>query len=120
MDSARLNDLGINNNDMINLGISNLSTEDQTLMGAFFSNMKNPAPAKPMMTQQQLLNQYFHNIQNEKIRMETQKIKQMYATDLSLKTRLAQNDPQLASALESGNNQEIEKIISERMKTMFE
>ena len=52
--------------------------------------------------------------------METQKIKQMYATDLSLKTRLAQNDPQLASALESGNNQEIEKIISERMKTMFE
>ena len=44
----------------------------------------------------------------------------MYAADPSFKTRLAQNDPLLASALESGNNKEISKIISERLKTLFE
>ena len=65
----RLNDLGINNNDMINLGVSNLSTEDQNIMGAFFSNIKT-APTGPRMTQQQLLNQMFHNAQNLRVRQE--------------------------------------------------
>ena len=51
-DNARLNELSINNNDMINLGISNLSTEDQNLMGAFFSNIKTTGPAQPKMNQQ--------------------------------------------------------------------
>ena len=62
-DSKRLNELGINNNDMVNLGVSNLSTEDQNLMGAFFSNIPGTAKqAKPRMNQQQLLNQMFHNV----------------------------------------------------------
>jgi hypothetical protein len=33
-----------------------------------------------------------------------------------MKTNIRQNDPQLAEALESGDNNKIEKIIGERLK----
>ena len=62
----------------------------------------------------------FHNLQNERLRQETLKVKQMYAADPGFKYRITQNDPQLAQALESGNNSEVEKIIKERMKVMFD
>ena len=106
VDTKRLNEIGINNNDMVNLGVSNLSTEDQNLMGAFFSNIQTtPRQARPRMNQQQLLNQMFHNVQNERVRQETEKIRTMYATDAAFKMRLTASDPTLAEALESGNNQ---------------
>ena len=106
---------------MVNLGVSNLSTEDQNLMGAFFSAI--PASAKSVkpqrLNQQQLLNQMFHNVQNERIRQEVQKIKEMYATDAAFKMRLTANDPTLAEVLESGDSQKIEKIVNDRMKEQF-
>ena len=106
VDTKRLNEIGIHNNDMVNLGVSNLSTEDQNLMGAFFSHIQTtPRQARPRMNQQQLLNQMFHNVQNERVRQETEKIRTMYATDAAFKMRLTANDPTLAEALESGNNQ---------------
>lgn len=120
VDTKRLDEIGINNNDMINLGVSNLSTEDQNLMGAFFSQLNTPKSTGPRMNQQQLLNQMFHNVQNERIRREVQQIRDMFATDAAFKMRLTANDPTLAAALEAGNNQETEKIVSERMKEIFE
>ena len=47
------------------------------------------------------------------------KIRTMYSTDAAFKMRLTANDPTLASALESGNQQQIEKIIKERMEEIF-
>ena len=37
-----------------------------------------------------------------------------------MKTNIRQNDPQLAEALESGDNNKIEKIIGERLKEQFD
>ena len=36
-DDRKLNDIGISNNDMINMGISVLNTDEQNLMNAFFA-----------------------------------------------------------------------------------
>ena len=36
-DDRKLNDIGISNNDMINMGISKLNLDEQNLMNAFFA-----------------------------------------------------------------------------------
>jgi len=39
VDSKKLNDIGISNNDMINMGVSVLNTDEQDLMNAFMGSL---------------------------------------------------------------------------------
>ena len=52
VDSQRISELGIENNDMINLGITQLSTTDQDLMNAFFTAAPKAKAKGPKLTQQ--------------------------------------------------------------------
>mgnify|MGYP007004946884 CR=1 FL=1 len=60
-----------------------------------------------------------HNAQNMRIKMEVDKIKQMFASDRDFKTRLERGDTELFSALEAGNNQQVEKIVTDRLKEVM-
>ena len=44
-----------------------------------------------------------HNAQNMRIKMEVDKIKQMFANDRDFRTRLERGDTELFSALEADN-----------------
>ena len=57
-----------------------------------------------------------HNAQNMRVRQEVTKIKQMFASDQHFRTRIERGDHELFTALQSGNDQNIEKLIGERMK----
>ena len=59
-DNRKLNEIGIVNNDMINMGISKLNLDEQNLMNAFFAAQPG-SQSRPRLTQQQLLNQMTHN-----------------------------------------------------------
>jgi hypothetical protein len=48
-DDRTLKSFGIQNNDMINLGISNLSSADQDLMQNFFGNLKTAKKVGPRL-----------------------------------------------------------------------
>lgn len=88
VDSQRINELGIENNDMINMGITQLSSTDQDLMNAFFTAAPKAKAAGPKLTQQQLLNQMFHNSQNMRIRQEVEKLRQIFKEDANFRMRL--------------------------------
>ena len=47
-------------------------------------------------------------------------IKSIWASEPHQRTYLKQNDSELATALESGNNNQIEKVIGERLKKVHE
>jgi hypothetical protein len=79
-DARTVASYGIQNNDMINLHVTNLNSADQDLMQGFFSNM-NKAAAGPKMSQKQLLNQMFHNAQNMRVKQECDKIKAIFGSD---------------------------------------
>jgi hypothetical protein len=51
--------------------------------------------------------------------MEAGKIKQIWANDPHQRTYFKQNDPDLAAALESNDDNKIEKLIGERLKFHF-
>lgn len=51
VDSRKLNEIGIVNNDMINMGISVLNIDEQDLMNAFFTAQPGSS-SKPRLTQQ--------------------------------------------------------------------
>ena len=54
-----------------------------------------------------------------RIRMEVEKIKQMFTDDRDFRTRLERGDTELFSALESGNNSQVEKLVTERLKEVM-
>ena len=60
-----------------------------------------------------------HNAQNMRIKMEVEKIKQMFADDRDFRTRLERGDTELFSALESNNNAQVEKLVTERLKEVM-
>ena len=51
--------------------------------------------------------------------MEAGKIKQIWANDVHQRTHFKNNDPDLAAALESNDDNRIEKIVGERLKAHF-
>lgn len=61
VDSKKLNDIGISNNDMINMGVSVLNTDEQDLMNAFMGSLQGTQAHRPRLTQQQLNLQMIHN-----------------------------------------------------------
>ena len=117
-DNRKLNEIGIVNNDMINMGVSKLNSDEQDSMNAFFAALPN-TQSRPRLTQQQLLNQMTHNAQNMRIKMEVEKIKQMFKDDRDFRTRLERGDTELFSALESSNNAQVEKLVTERLKEVM-
>ena len=54
-----------------------------------------------------------------RIRMEVEKIKQMFTDDRDFRTRLERGDTELFSALGSGNHSQIEKLVTERLKEVM-
>ena len=54
-----------------------------------------------------------------RIKMEVEKIKQMFADDRDFRTRLERGDTELFSALESNNNAQVEKLVTERLKEVM-
>ena len=87
-------------------------------MNGFFSALPG-SQSRPRLTQQQLLNQMIHNAQNMRVKQEVDKIKQMFANDRDFRTRLERGDTELFSALESANHQQIEKLVTERLKEVM-
>ena len=48
-DNRKLNEIGIVNNDMINMGVSKLNTDEQNLMNAFFAAQPG-SQSRPRLT----------------------------------------------------------------------
>ncbi len=118
-DSAKLNAIGINHGDMINMAISQLDTQDQDLMNNFFAK-SGSAGKRARFTQQQLSNQMIHNAQRMRIRQEVSKVKEMWLTDQHFKTRLQSSDQTLAEALASDDDRKLEKIVTDRLKEVMD
>ena len=52
--------------------------------------------------------------------MEADKLKQIWEHDQHMRLNLKNNDPDLAAALETKDNNKIEKIVGTRLKAHFE
>lgn len=55
-----------------------------------------------------------------RVKQEVDKIKQMFATDRDFKTRLERGDTELFSALDSGNEKQVEKLVTDRLKEVMD
>ena len=119
VDTRKLNEIGITDNDMINMGISNLNTDEQDMMNAFMSALPGTQAHRPRLTQQQLNNQMFHNAQNMRIKSEITRIQQQFASDPHFKTRLAQGDEDLLAALTANNYDQIKRLVTDRLKEVM-
>mmetsp|Transcript_7426 Transcript_7426/g.8992 ORF Transcript_7426/g.8992 Transcript_7426/m.8992 type:complete len:160 (-) Transcript_7426:922-1401(-) len=93
-DAAKLNELSINHGDMINMGVTQLNTQEQDLLSAFFAGTGGSGK-RPRFSQQQLTNQMIHNAQKMRVRQETSKLQEMFLTDPHFKTRLQNSDADL-------------------------
>ncbi len=54
------------------------------------------------------------------IKREAEKIKQIWNSDPHYKTQLKNNNPELAQALETGNQNLVEKLIGKTIKDQME
>jgi len=63
-----------------------------------------------------MFGQIYHNQQNQHIKKEVAQIQQIWANDPHQRTFLKNNNPELAAALEAGDNKKLEKIVGERVK----
>ena len=68
VDNAKLNVIGVNNNDMLNMKTTVLNADEQDLTNAFFASLPNARPHAPKLTQKQLMNQMIHNANNMRMR----------------------------------------------------
>jgi len=98
----------------------NLNSNDQDLLNNFFTNLNQDIQRIPKLSFNQMFNQLFHNQSNQQVKREAANIKQVWASTPHQKTYLKNNDPELAAALEAGDDNKIEKIIGERLKVQFE
>lgn len=128
-DFKKLVDYGVSNNDMltltkvqglINQANSNLNKNDQDLLSGFFADLKKDIDRIPKMNFNQMFNQLFHNQRNDQVKREAAKIKELWANDQHMRTQWKNSDPELAGALEKGDNNLIEKIIGNRLKEHFD
>jgi DNA damage-inducible protein 1 len=120
---------GIQNNDMLNLLVGGAGTQqrqgggvsqqDQDLLNSFFTGMNRQQQQQPRMNQSHLFNSMFHNAQNARIRQEVEKIRALWDQDANFKTRIAQQDPEMALALQSSNQQDLWRVVEGRLQAMM-
>ena len=128
-DFKKLVEYGVSNNDMltltkvqglINQANSNLGQSDQDLLSGFFTDLKKDIDRIPKVNFNQMFNQLFHNQRNEQVKREAAKIKELWANDQHMRTQWKNSDPELAGALDKGDNNLIEKIVGGRLKEHFD
>lgn len=126
-DSKKLTAYGVGNNDMLMLtksagvmqrggGAAGLGAGDQNLLSSFFTSLDQDVKRIPKMSFEQMFGQIYHNQQNQHIKKEVAQIQQIWANDPHQRTFLKNNNPELAAALEAGDNKKLEKIVGERVK----